>query len=104
MSGHSNTTAEQRARILERLRQSPMSTLHARAQLDVMHPAARVMELRKAGYCCDPCADVCTPVHTAKEVILFRRVARYVLAPTGDGYTLPLPFQTPRDHSDKGAM
>lgn len=50
MSGHPNTAEEQRVRILARLRQGPLNTLRARSELDVMHPAARVMELRAQGH------------------------------------------------------
>lgn len=46
----SNSTSAQRARILEWLRTTGhITTLQARRHLDVMHPAARVMELRKSG-------------------------------------------------------
>lgn len=48
-AAHSNTAAAQRKRILEYLRLRPLDTLTARKELDVMHPAARVMELRKRG-------------------------------------------------------
>lgn len=87
MSGHPNTAKEQRARVLAWLRNASLSTLEARSELDVMHPAARVMELRKDGYRIDKVtvqeATPCGQVH---------RVARYVLVPTGDGHSLPLPF------------
>ena len=71
---HRNTTAAQRARVLDFLRKRPMSTLDAREQLDVLHPAARVMELRKAGH------DIAT--HWSRETTAeggAHRVARYVL-------------------------
>jgi hypothetical protein len=42
--------AAQRARILEALRSGSLSTLEARHELDVLHPAARVMELRARGH------------------------------------------------------
>jgi len=45
-----NSSAAQRARILAHLQQQPLTTLQARADLDVMHPAARVMELRGQGH------------------------------------------------------
>ena len=45
----SNSTANQRNKILEFLRIRPLDTLTARTELDVMHPAARVLELKKAG-------------------------------------------------------
>ncbi len=44
-----NTAIAQRKRILDYLRHHPLDTLTARKELDVMHPAARVMELRKQG-------------------------------------------------------
>lgn len=44
-----NSTASQRKRILEFLRIRPLDTLTARKELDVMHPAARVMELKRSG-------------------------------------------------------
>lgn len=44
-----NTAIAQRKRILDYLRNHPLDTLTARKELDVMHPAARVMELRKQG-------------------------------------------------------
>ncbi len=45
-----NDSASQRARILEALRRGPVSTLAARKLLDVLHPAARIQELRKSGH------------------------------------------------------
>jgi len=48
-ASHSNTATAQRKRILEYLRIHSLDTLTARKELDVMHPAARVMELRKRG-------------------------------------------------------
>lgn len=45
-----NTSAAQRKRLLEVLRCQSISTFDARHKHDVMHPAARIMELRKQGY------------------------------------------------------
>jgi len=45
-----NSVAAQRKRILDFLHTHPLDTLTARKELDVMHPAARVMELRKSGF------------------------------------------------------
>ncbi|MBI4804619.1 MAG: helix-turn-helix domain-containing protein [Desulfovibrio sp.] len=45
-----NTSDAQRKRLLEVLRNRSLTTLEARRELDVLHPAARVMELRKQGY------------------------------------------------------
>lgn len=47
---HSNSAAAQRQSILEALRKGPVSTLHARRDLDVMHPGGRVLELRSYGH------------------------------------------------------
>ena len=44
-----NTAIAQRKRILDYLHTHTLDTLTARKELDVMHPAARVMELRKRG-------------------------------------------------------
>ena len=46
----SSNTINQRARLLERLQSSAVTTVQARLELDVMHPAARVQELREAGH------------------------------------------------------
>lgn len=43
------SAAAQRQRILEHLKCGPLTTLQARKQLDIMHPAARCLELRKRG-------------------------------------------------------
>lgn len=46
-----NNAAAQRGRVLEYLRDhGSLSTLDARHLIDVMHPAARIMELRRAGH------------------------------------------------------
>lgn len=44
-----NSASVQRARLLQRLKLAPVDTLEARRRLDILHPAARVMELRKQG-------------------------------------------------------
>lgn len=70
----SNSTASQRQRLLEALRQRSLSTLDARRELDVMHPAARIMELRQEG------ENIIT--HWSQEPTEcggLHRVARYVL-------------------------
>lgn len=48
-SGHPNTNAAQRARITAALRVGPVSSVEMRERLDVLHPAGRVMELRRDG-------------------------------------------------------
>jgi len=70
----------QRARILQFLKSGkPLTTLQARHHLNVMHPAARVMELRKRGYKIITCrrkdADTAGREHS---------VAEYVLMPGGE--------------------
>jgi hypothetical protein len=47
---NSNSAQAQRQRLLERLRIDSVDTLTARCDLDILHPAARAMELRKRGY------------------------------------------------------
>lgn len=75
MHPHGNTAKAQRKRILAYLHTKPLDTLSARKELDVMHPAARVMELRNQGIeiktiWIDRASD-CGKVH---------RIACYVLA------------------------
>jgi hypothetical protein len=41
-----NSTSAQRIRLLAALRKHPVSTIHARDELDIMAPAPRVFELR----------------------------------------------------------
>lgn len=46
-----NNAASQRARILQWLRKGkPLTTIDARAHLQIMHPAQRVLELRGLGF------------------------------------------------------
>ena len=49
MHTNGNFAKAQRKRILDFLHIQPLDTLTARKELDIMHPAARVMELRKRG-------------------------------------------------------
>lgn len=46
----STDTSQQRARLLSRLQSSSITTLQARQELDILHPAARVKELREQGH------------------------------------------------------
>ena len=50
MTIHKNSVQSQRQQILSWLYSEPLSTLQARTSLDIMHPAARVQELRQQGY------------------------------------------------------
>jgi hypothetical protein len=69
-----NTASAQRARLLDALRRESLTTLEARRKLDVLHPAARVMELRRAGH---NIATAWTTDLTAEGNP--HRVARYIL-------------------------
>ncbi len=70
----SNSSSDQRARVLSALRKGPHSTLDLRRQADVLCPASRVMELRRAG------ADIVTTWdYRATESGRFHRVGVYVL-------------------------
>lgn len=74
------STAAQRARILTHLQNHRvLTTLEARHLLNVMHPAARVMELRKHGY-----NIITNRRKDADSEGRLHRVAEYVLMPGGD--------------------
>lgn len=74
------SAAAQRARILEHLQHHrALTTLQARHLLNVMHPAARVMELRKRGY-----NIVTSRREDADSEGRLHRVAEYVLLPGGE--------------------
>jgi hypothetical protein len=73
-----NSASAQRARLLAALRVAPLSTIDARAALDVLHPAARVMELRSEGH------PIITSWTTAENGDgRPHRVAKYVLSVSG---------------------
>lgn len=71
------SAAAQRARLLDALRCAPVTTLEARRNLDVLHPAMRVCELRKEGYRIDT-----VRVHQETECGKSHSVAKYLLLPT----------------------
>lgn len=71
-----NSAHAQRQRLLERLKVSPIDTITARRELDVMHPSARIMELKKRGQRIDT-VWVDRPTDCGKV----HRVALYVLQP-----------------------
>lgn len=81
-SGANNTDAHfadlsadaQRARLLDRLRIGPVSTIEARRSLEILAPAARVMELRAMGHSID---TVWT--HEQTDTGVSHRVGLYVL-------------------------
>lgn len=69
-----NSSIAQRERILSALHETSLTTFEARRQLDVPHPAARVMELRRAGY------DIATFwTDDYSDAGQKHRIARYVL-------------------------
>lgn len=77
---HNNTLSShaQRARLIQWLEQKPITTLQARHELSVMHPAGRVLELRKMGY------DILTHWFVDNDSAgRPHRVARYVLVSHG---------------------
>lgn len=45
----STSLESQRARLLAWLQSATITTLQAREELDILHPAARIQELREAG-------------------------------------------------------
>ena len=69
----SNRSVSQRTRLLECLRTKPLTTLAARSELDIMHPSARVHELREQGH------NICTNWETIDAGQGKHRVASYVL-------------------------
>jgi len=52
-NGNDNSKSAQRFRLLAALRKGPVSTLYARKFYDILHPAARVQELRDRGHLID---------------------------------------------------
>jgi len=70
-----NDLHSQRVRLLARLRETNVSTTEARRELDIMHPAARIQELREQGNLIN---TVTIAEHTASQGI--RHIARYVLS------------------------
>ncbi len=71
-----NSTQSQRDRLLDALKEGPVTTLSARQTLDVMHPAARAQELRERGH-----NIVTVWSHNFTSEGNQHRVAKYVLIP-----------------------
>jgi len=69
----STDTNHQRAVILAYLQSASLTTLQARTELDVLHPAARVQELRKRGH------NIVTHWTVADSGKGKHRIASYVL-------------------------
>ena len=77
---HSNSTEAQRQRLLDALRQSPVSTIVARRNLDILMPAARVHELRHR---CGQKIDLVW-IEQATECGKLHRVGLYILHPDSE--------------------
>lgn len=72
---NNNSSYNQRLKILDRLfEKGSITTSEAREHLDVMSPAARIMELKEAGYLIVTIWDSWTSEHNIKH-----RIGRYVL-------------------------
>ena len=71
----STNLESQRARLLAWLQTATITTLQDRTRLDILHPAARVQELREAGH------KIVTHWTTADTGKGKHRIARYVLLP-----------------------
>lgn len=72
--------SSQRNRVLEWLRKQPLTTFQARNELDVMHPSARVMELKAQGY------DIQMHRETVDNGQGKHKIAKYVLFVGGDSH------------------
>jgi hypothetical protein len=74
--GDSNSAHAQRQRLLERLKVAPVDTVTARHELDILCPAARVLELRRRGH------EIETVwIERQTDCGKLHRVALYVLKP-----------------------
>ena len=69
----SNCVNSQRKIILDWLRTKPLTTLEARSELDVMHPAARIQKLKAQGN------NIFTHWETVATGHYNHRIAKYVL-------------------------
>jgi hypothetical protein len=73
-----NSAQAQRLRLGDSLRIGPVTTIGARAKLDVLHPAGRIKEMRERGW------QILTEwVHEPTDCGKLHRVARYVLIAEG---------------------
>ncbi|PLK47039.1 helix-turn-helix domain-containing protein [Uliginosibacterium sp. TH139] len=68
------SNAAQRARLLDRLRTGPVSTFEARKNLEIMHPAGRIKELKDQGHKIEKLW-----VQEETETGVLHRIALYVL-------------------------
>ncbi len=70
---HPNAASAQRQRLLQALRQGPITTIAARRDLDVISPAPRILELRRQGH------NILTFWAWEDSGVRPHRVARYAL-------------------------
>ncbi len=75
-----NDIKSQRLAILAWLKSKSLTTLEARTQLDIFHPAARIQELRKRGH------HIFTHWETVYTGNKKHRIAKYVLFSEGTSY------------------
>ena len=83
---HSNSLNAQRTRLLAALKaagSTGISTIEARAVLDIMHPGGRIKELRQAGY------QILTRKSWETTALAKHRVARYILISGEPGHGKP---------------
>ncbi len=73
-----SNVATQRQMLLKRLQLGPVTTLEAREEMNMWHPAGRIFELRKLGFNIE--THTCTDLTTGGAV---GRVAKYVLVKEG---------------------
>ena len=75
LSLNNTSSNNQRAIILEALKQSPKTTVQLRHELGIMQPAPRILELKAQGHSINTLrVDTCTP-----DGVKHRAVAKYVL-------------------------
>lgn len=72
------SASAQRARLLDALRLTPITTIEARRNLDILHPAMRVLELRAIGYGINT-----VWVYQESDAGVRHRIARYALQGKG---------------------
>lgn len=77
MDNHDYSITEQQRRVLEALRDAPQSTFDLRRRHNIMHPGARIQELRDTGYRIDTVRQTRVDDYGRKHPA----VALYVLQP-----------------------
>lgn len=78
-NSHANSAQAQRERLLTALHVGPVSTIQARRDLDVLHPAMRILELRQHGH-----SILMHWSHEPTDCGRVHRVGRYVLMSGSD--------------------